>query len=92
MFFVHILQCSDGSYYVGSASDPEERAEAHNPGTTENLVVASGSVEIEIGTRKEVLAAGDAIVFEADAAHVYRNRSDRESVMYLVMTYADTVG
>jgi transcriptional regulator with XRE-family HTH domain len=69
-----------------------ERAEAHNPGTTENLVVAHGSVEIEVEGRKEVLQAGDAIVFEADVPHVYRSRSERESVMYLVMTYADTVG
>jgi transcriptional regulator with XRE-family HTH domain len=69
-----------------------ERADPHNPGTTENLVVASGSVEIEVGARKEVLAAGDAIVFEADVPHVYRNRAEGETVMYLVMTYADTVG
>jgi mannose-6-phosphate isomerase-like protein (cupin superfamily) len=69
-----------------------ERADAHNPGTTENLVVAEGSVEIEVGGRKEVLARGDAIVFEADSPHVYRNRAPGETVMYLVMTYADTVG
>ncbi len=69
-----------------------ERADAHNPGTVENLVVSAGSVEIEVGPRKEILSAGDAIVFEADLPHVYRNRSDGETVMYLVMTYADTVG
>jgi transcriptional regulator with XRE-family HTH domain len=69
-----------------------ERADAHNPGTTENLVVAEGAVEIEVGGRKEQLGRGDAIVFEADSPHVYRNRASGESVMYLVMTYADTVG
>ncbi len=69
-----------------------ERADAHAPGTTENLAVAEGSVEIEVSGRKEVLGPGDAIVFEADVPHVYRSRSDRETVMYLVMTYADTVG
>jgi transcriptional regulator with XRE-family HTH domain len=69
-----------------------EKADAHNPGTTENLVVAKGAVEIEVQGRKEHLDAGDAMVFEADVPHVYRNRSDGESVMYLVMTYADTVG
>jgi transcriptional regulator with XRE-family HTH domain len=69
-----------------------ERADAHNPGTVENLVVSVGSVEIEVGPRKEVLSAGDAIVFEADVPHVYRNRADGETIMYLVMTYADTVG
>lgn len=69
-----------------------ERADAHNPGTTENLVVAKGAIEIEVQGRKELLEAGDAIVFEADVPHVYRSRADGESVMYLVMTYADTVG
>jgi transcriptional regulator with XRE-family HTH domain len=69
-----------------------EKAEPHNPGTIENLAVAEGAVEIEVAGRKEVLQAGDAIVFEADLPHVYRSRSDRETVMYLVMTYADTVG
>jgi transcriptional regulator with XRE-family HTH domain len=79
-------------YELRLAPGGQERADAHNPGTTENLVVASGSVEIEVGPRHEVLAAGDAIVFEADVPHVYRNRADGETVMYLVMTYADTVG
>jgi transcriptional regulator with XRE-family HTH domain len=69
-----------------------EKAEAHNPGTTENLVVAQGQVEIEVSGRREPLEAGDAIVFEADVPHVYRNRGERDAVMFLVMTYADTVG
>lgn len=69
-----------------------EKADAHNPGTMENLVVAQGTVEIEADGRREVLEAGDAIVFEADVPHVYRSKAAGESVMYLVMTYADTVG
>ena len=69
-----------------------EHAEAHAAGTVENLVVADGAVEIELGGHRHALAAGDAILFEADAPHVYRNRARGESVMYLVMTYADTVG
>ena len=69
-----------------------EHAEAHAPGTAENLVVSEGSVEIEVGERREELRTGDAIVFEADVPHVYRNPGDRETIMYLVMTYADVVG
>jgi transcriptional regulator with XRE-family HTH domain len=79
-------------YELRLQSGGVERADAHNPGTTENLVVAKGSVEIEVSGRREELEAGDAIVFEADLPHVYRNRADGETVMYLVMTYADTVG
>ena len=70
----------------------EERADAHAPGTVENLVVSKGTVEIEVEGSRQLLAQGDAIVFEADASHVYRNASDDEAVLYLVMTYADTVG
>jgi putative endonuclease len=31
-FFVYILECSDGSYYVGSTSDVAERERIHNEG------------------------------------------------------------
>ena len=79
-------------YELRLAPGGVERADAHNPGTTENLVVSAGAVEIEVAGRREQLGAGDAIVFEADVPHVYRNRAERETVMYLVMTYADTVG
>ncbi len=30
--FLYILQCSDGSYYVGTSSDLEQRLLAHNEG------------------------------------------------------------
>jgi transcriptional regulator with XRE-family HTH domain len=69
-----------------------EHAEAHAAGTVENLVVAEGAIDIELADGKHALETGDAIMFEADAPHVYRNRARGESVMYLVMTYADTVG
>jgi transcriptional regulator with XRE-family HTH domain len=70
----------------------EERADAHAPGTVENLVVSRGAVEIEVEGTRQLLAQGDAIVFEADSPHVYRNAGEEEAILYLVMTYADTVG
>jgi len=69
-----------------------ETAEAHAAGTTENLVVSRGQVEIEVGGQIHALGTGDAILFEADAPHVYRNAGNSEAVMYLVMTYAEQVG
>ena len=30
MFFAYILQCNDGTFYVGSTSDLEKRLHAHN--------------------------------------------------------------
>jgi transcriptional regulator with XRE-family HTH domain len=79
-------------YELRLAPGGVERADAHNPGTVENLVVADGAAEIEAAGKKELLGRGDAIVFEADVPHVYRNRADGETLIYLVMTYADTVG
>ena len=79
-------------YELKLAPKGSEKAEAHAAGTTENLVVARGSVEIVIGNEKHQLETGDAILFEADQAHVYRNAGSSEAVLYLVMTYAEQVG
>ncbi|MEJ7727829.1 MAG: XRE family transcriptional regulator [Polyangiaceae bacterium] len=65
-----------------------ENADPHAPGTSENLVVAEGAVEITIGKETRALGTGDAIVFEADVPHSYKNPGKREAIMYLVMTYA----
>jgi predicted GIY-YIG superfamily endonuclease len=32
MFYVYILRCADGSYYVGSAQNVAARVKAHNDG------------------------------------------------------------
>jgi transcriptional regulator with XRE-family HTH domain len=69
-----------------------EEAGAHAPGTVENLVVNQGRVEIQIGNERHALTKDDAILFEADVNHVYKNVGDSEAVMYLVMTYSDEVG
>jgi len=79
-------------YELKLAPRAEEKAEAHAPGTVENLVVSAGAVEVEVDGQRQALRAGDAIVFEADSAHAYRNAGEGEAVMYLVMTYAETVG
>ncbi len=69
-----------------------EVAHPHPPGTSENLIVTHGKVEIEHGTETHTLDTGDAIVFEADKPHAYKNRGTSEAVMYLVMTYAEEIG
>ena len=47
---------------------------------------------MHVGDDRHELATGDAIQFEADAPHEYRNPSDEEAVIYLVMTYAEEIG
>jgi len=79
-------------YELRLAPRCEERADAHAPGTVENLVVATGAVEVEVEGVLQALRPGDAVVFEADAPHLYRNPTDAEAVLYLVMTYAEAVG
>lgn len=65
-----------------------ENADAHPAGTTENLVVVDGELEVEIGGEVRRLGVGDAILFEADSPHAYRNMSAKAALAYLVMTYA----
>jgi transcriptional regulator with XRE-family HTH domain len=69
-----------------------EDADAHPPGTTENLVVTAGTVEIDVAGDTHRLDTGDSILFEADTPHAYRNPGKVEAVMYLVMTYAEEIG
>jgi transcriptional regulator with XRE-family HTH domain len=75
-------------YELKLAPHSAEHAEAHAPGTSENLVVAAGSLEMTVGEERHQLTTGDSIVFQADVPHVYRNPGKTETVMYLVMTYA----
>ena len=79
-------------YKLTLAPNAVEEADPHPPGTTENLTVAAGSIEIAIGGVSYPLTAEDAIMFVADVPHSYRNIGNKTAVMYLVMTYANTVG
>ncbi|MBK7579833.1 MAG: helix-turn-helix transcriptional regulator [Myxococcales bacterium] len=75
-------------YELRLAPRSAEHAEAHASGIMENLVVASGNLELLIGSERRLLRPGDAIFFRADSPHVYRNTGASEVVIYLVMTYA----
>jgi len=65
----------------------EERSQPHAAGTFENLVVASGALEMTVDGVTYPLESGDAIYFNADAAHSYRNPGKADAILYLVMTY-----
>ena len=79
-------------YKLTLAPHATEHAEAHAAGTIENLVVVVGEVEITLADRSHVLHADDAIWFQADVAHTYRNVGSLTAVLYLVMNYIETVG
>lgn len=76
-------------YELRLAPGAEETADAHAPGTLENLVVSEGQLHLVVGKDTHRLDTGDAIVFEADVPHTYANPGSKECVMYLVMTYAE---
>lgn len=79
-------------YELRLAPNHTDHAEAHAPGTVENLVVTQGAVEIVTGREPpQLLGEGDAIVFQADVPHRYRNMRSVEAVLYLVMTYVAPV-
>jgi len=69
-----------------------EAAHPHALGTTENLVVSKGALDIDVDGSVKGLKAGDAILFQADRPHVYRNAGKEEVVAYLVMTYVEPTG
>lgn len=75
-------------YEIRIAPAGVEQADAHTAGTSENLVVSKGEVEVEIAGTVHRLETGDAMLFRADAPHIYRNVGKAEAVLYLVMTYA----
>ncbi len=74
-------------YELTLAAQSEENADAHAPGTSENLIVAEGKVEIAVAGQAHQLASGDAIVFDASVPHVYRNSGRTAATMYLVISY-----
>lgn len=78
-------------YELRLAPHSREDAEAHRPGTRENLVVSSGHLELKVGAETFLLGPGDAVNFVADRPHSYINTHGEECWMYLVVNYsADT--
>lgn len=78
-------------YEMEIAPYAEEKADAHTPGTIENLIVTEGELEIIAAGESHRLKAKDALIFQADVPHTYRNPGDRKAVFYLVMSYTQAI-
>jgi transcriptional regulator with XRE-family HTH domain len=63
-------------------------AAAYAPQTQGNLVVASGSIRLKLGTSILRLEQGDAALFDADVEQTYENMSDKVAAIYLVVSYS----
>ncbi len=79
-------------YELRLGAGAQEEARPHAAGTTEYLAVSEGTLELEVAGERVALGAGDAVVFEADVPHAYRNGGERIARLFLVMTYAEPVG
>ena len=76
-------------YELRLAPRGAEIADPHPTGTHENLVVSAGTLALVVAGERRVLETGDAILFRADVPHEYHNPGSVETLMYLVMTYAE---
>lgn len=63
------------------------RSDPHARGTTETLVVLTGSLRLAVGEETHELGAGDSVFFRADVGHAYENRSTRETRCIDVIHY-----
>lgn len=80
-------------YELRIAANHTVQSAAHAAGTVENLIVTQGTVEVVVGKeRATLLGEGDAVFFQADVDHIYRNLRASEAVLYLVMSYVRPVG
>ncbi|HVR19571.1 MAG TPA: XRE family transcriptional regulator [Polyangiaceae bacterium] len=64
------------------------KSDPHARGTTETLVVLTGSLELGAGDATYQLSAGDTVFFRADVPHFYANRSSRETRCLDVIHYS----
>lgn len=60
------------------------------PGTTINLVVSEGTLEVRVHDRRQLLATGDAIVFDADQPYSLRNPGDGDARAFRVTLNPET--
>jgi transcriptional regulator with XRE-family HTH domain len=64
------------------------RSDPHGKGTTETLVVLTGSLRLTVEGSDHELGVGDSVFFRADVPHTYENRTAREIRCLDVIRYA----
>lgn len=66
------------------------RSDPHGKGTTETLVVLTGSLRLIVEGSEHELNVGDSVFFRADVPHSYENRTAREIRCLNVIRYVRT--
>lgn len=62
-------------------------SDPHGKGTTETLVVLTGSLRLVVDGAEHQLGTGDSVFFRADVPHAYENRTAREMRCLNVIRY-----
>jgi XRE family transcriptional regulator, regulator of sulfur utilization len=63
------------------------KSEPHTRGTTETLVVLTGTVRLNVNGATQDVSAGDAVFFRADVTHSYENPTARDARCMNVIHY-----
>ena len=74
-------------YELRLAARSRHNSDPHGAGTRELVVVLSGSLRMIVGNQTEELAAGDSMLFDANALHVYENPGSSEARYHDVIIY-----
>jgi transcriptional regulator with XRE-family HTH domain len=61
------------------------QAEAHVPGTAEIIHVLDGDLTLEVDGESHAAAAGESVVFSADADHSYGNNATRPLHVFMIV-------
>lgn len=64
-------------------------AEGHGKGAKEYITVFQGQLSMQIGEESYELSQGNAIKFDANEAHVYKNKSDVLTILNMTIFYAE---
>lgn len=67
----------------------EQISSSHNPGVEEHIFVKKGELEIDINGTIETISKDEAIVFEGDQPHIYRNTKDDFLQLMVLIYYAN---
>ncbi|MFD1385493.1 XRE family transcriptional regulator [Oceanobacillus sp. FSL W7-1293] len=70
--------------------DPENehKSSPHNPGVEEHVFVQEGQLEMDIDGTVEKIEEGEAIIFDGDQTHIYRNIGDKILHLLVLIYYA----
>ncbi|WP_152657699.1 helix-turn-helix domain-containing protein [Oceanobacillus sp. CFH 90083] len=66
----------------------EHKSSPHNPGVEEHVFVKKGRLEMDIDGTVETIAEDEAIIFDGNQTHIYRNTGDNVLHLLVLIYYA----